>query len=85
MGEEIRAKFPTVKTQHFSVDFSRADAKAFDEYKQWLSQPNVKVGILVNNAGVSHNMPVPFAETDIEEMENILQVVSDPVCRLIVE
>jgi hypothetical protein len=32
--------------------------------------------ITVNNAGVSHHMPVPFAQTPDDELSNILQVVS---------
>lgn len=31
--------------------------------------------IIVNNAGVSHHMPVPFAQTPDQELSNILQVV----------
>jgi 17beta-estradiol 17-dehydrogenase / very-long-chain 3-oxoacyl-CoA reductase len=32
---------------------------------------------LVNNAGSSHEMPVAFADTTPEELETIVQVVSD--------
>lgn len=34
------------------------------------------VAILVNNVGASHDMPVSFAETEAEEIENIVQTVS---------
>jgi short-subunit dehydrogenase len=32
--------------------------------------------IIVNNAGASHEMPVLFAETDPEEIDTIVQTVS---------
>lgn len=35
---------------------------------------------IVNNAGVSHYMPVPFAETPDQEISNILQVVRHALC-----
>jgi hypothetical protein len=32
--------------------------------------------VTVNNAGASHEMPVPFAESSMDEAETIIQVVS---------
>jgi 17beta-estradiol 17-dehydrogenase / very-long-chain 3-oxoacyl-CoA reductase len=70
------AKSPLVQTTVFPIDLSRPTTEAFSDYKKWIESSEVQVGILVNNAGVSHSMPVSFAETSLEEMENILQVVS---------
>lgn len=34
------------------------------------------VGVLINNVGASHEMPVAFAETDPAEIDQIIQTVS---------
>jgi hypothetical protein len=38
---------------------------------------HVACALTVNNAGVSHDMPVPFAESSMDENNQIIQVVSD--------
>ena len=72
----VAAKSPLVQTSVFSIDLSKPTTEAFSAYQKWVESPEVQIGVLVNNAGVSHSMPVSFAETSLEEMENILQVVS---------
>jgi 17beta-estradiol 17-dehydrogenase / very-long-chain 3-oxoacyl-CoA reductase len=65
-----------VQTTVIPIDLSHPTPETFSAYSKWIAQPEVQVGVLVNNAGVSHSMPVSFAETTLEEMDNILQVVS---------
>jgi 17beta-estradiol 17-dehydrogenase / very-long-chain 3-oxoacyl-CoA reductase len=36
----------------------------------------VDLGIVINNIGMSHDMPVAFAETDPAEIDAIVQTVS---------
>lgn len=83
LGEEIERKHPGVKTQSVELDLATAanDAAAEAGWKRLEGVvQGLDVGVLVNNAGVSHDMPVPFAEGSDEEMERILQVVSRFSC-----
>lgn len=68
-----------MQTTVIPIDLSRPTTENFAAYSQWIAQPEVQVGVLVNNAGVSHSMPVSFAETSLEQMDNVLQVVSTVV------
>jgi short-subunit dehydrogenase len=70
------AKSPLILTKTIAMDLSKPTPQAFSAYSEWLASPGVEVGVLINNAGVSHSMPVSFAETSQEEMDTILQVVS---------
>ncbi|KAH8081421.1 putative 3-ketoacyl-CoA reductase [Filobasidium floriforme] len=74
LEQEISAKSPLVQTTVIPIDLSHPTPETFSAYSKWIAQPEVQVGVLVNNAGVSHSMPVSFAETTLEEMDNILQV-----------
>jgi hypothetical protein len=62
------AKSPLILTKTIAMDLSKPTPQAFSAYSEWLASPGV--------AGVSHSMPVSFAETSQEEMDTILQVVS---------
>lgn len=57
----------------FQLDSSVATAPDYDRLGQWAQQLG-SVTVLINNVGVSHNMPVPFDETSRDEMHNIIQV-----------
>lgn len=58
------------------MDFASPSSREekFAELGQMIEK--LDVAILVNNVGASHDMPVSFAETESEEIENIVQTVS---------
>lgn len=54
------------------MDFSENND---DDYKRLAGMvQGLDVGILINNVGQSHSIPVPFLETEQEEMENIIMI-----------
>lgn len=56
------------------IDFARPDASAYDNLKATVSSLDGPVGVLVNNVGVSHSMPVDFHECPDSEMENVVEI-----------
>ena len=54
------------------MDFSANDDSDYANLKATVD--GLDIGILINNVGVSHSMPVPFTQTSREEMENIIMV-----------
>lgn len=75
LGEEVERKYVGIKTKSVALDLAAADS---EEGWKHLAETvdGLNIGVLVNNAGVSHDIPVPFAEGSEEEIERILQVVS---------
>jgi 17beta-estradiol 17-dehydrogenase / very-long-chain 3-oxoacyl-CoA reductase len=66
-----------VDTKIVTVDVSKPTeqrASVFMEIEKMVQ--GLDLGVLVNNVGASHEMPVDFAETDPEEMDTIIQTVS---------
>ncbi|KAF8918080.1 3-ketoacyl-CoA reductase [Mucidula mucida] len=69
---EITSKYSAVKTQTLAMDFSVNDDSAYANLSAVVS--TLDVGVLVNNVGRSHNMPVNFAETPKDELEGIVAI-----------
>ncbi|WVN87724.1 long-chain 3-oxoacyl-CoA reductase [Cryptococcus depauperatus CBS 7841] len=73
LGNEISAKYE-VETKSVVVDVSTPGSSREEALTQLeLLAKNLDVGILINNVGASHNMPVSFAETDRAEMIRIVE------------
>ncbi|KAJ4153525.1 hypothetical protein LMH87_010009 [Akanthomyces muscarius] len=74
LASEIQAKFaakaPQVKT--FSMDFSEDKDSDYDRLAALVK--GLDVGILINNVGQSHSIPVSFLETPREELQNIITI-----------
>lgn len=72
LAEEISSKF-NVPTKVHAMDFSEKELS--DKYKA-LSQKieGIDVGVLVNNVGRSHEMPVYFADGPEDEMNSIVNI-----------
>jgi len=72
LGEEIKSKY-SVQTSLLTVDFSKLEGNPqWTSLKQELE--SLDVGVLINNVGRSHSIPVNFAETPEDEMDNILKI-----------
>jgi 17beta-estradiol 17-dehydrogenase / very-long-chain 3-oxoacyl-CoA reductase len=69
---EIKAINPSIETKAVAIDFSLADKAQYATLEKAVGAMNV--GVLVNNVGKSHEMPVPFAETSLDEMLSISEI-----------
>ncbi|KAI0036672.1 hypothetical protein K488DRAFT_75882 [Vararia minispora EC-137] len=61
-----------VKTEIFVIDFAHASDAQFGTLREALQAR--EVGVLVNNVGKSHEMPVDFVDTSAAEMEDIITI-----------
>jgi len=72
LANEIAAEY-NVDAKVQALDFSRHDqAHAYEALGQQLQ--NLEVGVLVNNVGRSHDLPVYFDQTPQQEVDDILQI-----------
>ncbi|KAI1113863.1 hypothetical protein F5Y14DRAFT_416871 [Nemania sp. NC0429] len=70
---ELRAKYPSLQTDILAMDFAAIDNDA--DYARLAKRiDGLDVGILINNVGQSHSIPVPFTLTAETEMENIINI-----------
>ncbi|KAI9639145.1 putative 3-ketoacyl-CoA reductase [Dioszegia hungarica] len=72
VSRELETKYK-VETRFLVVDFASPSSRGekFAELGQMVQ--SLDLGVLVNNVGASHEMPVAFAETEAEEIDNIVQ------------
>lgn len=61
-----------VETKTFAMDFTKGDAEDFKKVGEIID--SIRVGVLVNNVGVNHDIPTPFAEEDDTIINNIIEV-----------
>ncbi|KAF9047393.1 3-ketoacyl-CoA reductase [Panaeolus papilionaceus] len=78
-SEEIQTKY-NVSSEFHSIDFAKADEAAYNGFAAACEGRNI--GVLVNNVGKSHNMPVNFAETPSDEMNDILTINCNATLRV---
>ncbi|KAE8222583.1 hypothetical protein CF319_g4246 [Tilletia indica] len=72
VAAEIELAVPGVKTKTEAIDFSSGDDRQYDALLSGLS--GLTIGVLVNNVGKSHQLPVTFNETDPEEIRQIIEI-----------
>ncbi|KAF9268743.1 3-ketoacyl-CoA reductase [Marasmius fiardii PR-910] len=78
-AQDIATKY-SVSTNTYSVDFSRCDEASYDKFGAAFE--GLDIGVLVNNVGKSHNMPVYFAETPKGEMADIVAINVNATLRM---
>ncbi|KAJ9635796.1 hypothetical protein H2201_000210 [Coniosporium apollinis] len=72
LAQDISSKYG-VETKTYAMDFARNDDRDYQNLSHILSDlPDVS--ILVNNVGLSHSIPVPFAQTPEDEMNDIITI-----------
>lgn len=71
LAQEISSKY-SVQTKTLAMDFSANLDADYDKLKSIISA--LEIAILINNVGLSHNIPVPFAETEEKEMADIITI-----------
>lgn len=74
LQSEINEKFPNCEIRLVDVDM--AVSPLGQKYAQTLNEvaKNGDIRVLINNAGMSHDVPVTFDDTSKEEMEGIVGV-----------
>jgi 17beta-estradiol 17-dehydrogenase / very-long-chain 3-oxoacyl-CoA reductase len=72
LGKEIKEKYG-VETKNLAMDFAANRDKDFASLRKLVEDVG-EVSILVNNVGLSHSIPVPFAETPEQEMKDIITI-----------
>ncbi|KAF8531611.1 3-ketoacyl-CoA reductase [Gautieria morchelliformis] len=69
-----------VQTKVQAIDFAKPDDPAWEHLASALIP--LKVGILVNNVGKSHDMPTDFVEVPEQEMHDILHININSTLRI---
>lgn len=69
---DILAEQYGVETKTFAMDFTKGDAEDFKKVGEIID--SIRVGVLVNNVGVNHEIPTPFVEEDDAIINNIVEV-----------
>ncbi|EGV66584.1 17-beta-hydroxysteroid dehydrogenase [Yamadazyma tenuis] len=70
IAEEIESKYK-VSTKVVAVDVTKVD-EAVTQIAAGIE--GLDVSVLINNVGQSHSIPVPFAETELSEITNIINI-----------
>ena len=72
LAKELKEKY-NVETRNLAMDFAANRDKDFTALKRVVDEVG-DISILVNNVGLSHSIPVPFAETPDQEMRDIITI-----------
>ncbi|THW54089.1 NAD(P)-binding protein [Aureobasidium pullulans] len=72
LASEIQSKYSSVQTKTLAMDFSQNKDSDFASLKALVS--DLEVSILINNVGLSHEMPVPFVQTPEKELKDIITI-----------
>ncbi|EJD54561.1 3-ketoacyl-CoA reductase [Auricularia subglabra TFB-10046 SS5] len=70
--EEILQKYPGVQTRSIALDYETATDADYEPLRAAAVELDVRV--LVNNVGRSHDMPVSFATTPLDELSSIVGI-----------
>lgn len=73
VASELKEKY-SGEVATFTLDAASAGDKEYSQLAAFVDDLEGGVGVLVNNVGQSHEIPVPFAETTKEEMHQIIQI-----------
>ncbi|KAI0478393.1 3-ketoacyl-CoA reductase [Xylariaceae sp. FL0804] len=72
LAQELEAKFGGLQTKVLDMDFAANNDADYERLAQLVD--GLDVGILINNVGQSHSIPVPFTLTEKEEMQSIVTI-----------
>jgi len=72
LSKEIEQKFGKVQVKVVAMDYAKDSA---EDYKRLGDEvKHLDIGILINNVGQSHSIPVLFLETPTDEVQNIVTI-----------
>lgn len=74
LAKELETKYAgsSIQSKILPMDFSANDDGDYAKLKALVD--GLDVGILINNVGQSHSIPVPFVQTPHEELQNIIMI-----------
>ncbi|KAF7560928.1 hypothetical protein G7046_g3213 [Stylonectria norvegica] len=74
LAKEIEQKFAgkSIQVKTLAMDFTENDDEDYENLQELIE--GLDIGVLINNVGQSHSIPVTFLETPKEELENIITV-----------
>ncbi|KAK4188287.1 hypothetical protein QBC35DRAFT_433253 [Podospora australis] len=72
LSRELRLKWSGLQVKTLSMDYSQDKEEDYERLAQLIA--GLDVGILINNVGQSHSIPVSFLETSRDELQNIVTI-----------
>lgn len=72
LAAALQAKFAGLETKVLAMDFAKNDDADYARLSQLIA--GLDIGVLINNVGQSHSIPVPFLQTAADELENIVTI-----------
>ena len=74
LAKDLEQKNPGkgLEVKTMAMDFSKDDDEDYERMQELVQ--GLDVGILINNVGQSHSIPVSFLETPKEELKNIITI-----------
>lgn len=72
VAQSIKSRHPSTEIETLAIDFSKASDSDYASLNKLME--GKRIAILVNNVGQSHSIPVPFADTERQEMESIINI-----------
>ncbi len=72
LATELEAKYSDLKTKVLDMDYTKDNDEDYERLAKLIA--GLDVGILINNVGQSHSIPVPFLQTPRDELQNIITV-----------
>lgn len=72
LAEELEAKYSGLRTKVLAMDYAKDSDADYERLAALIK--GLDIGILINNVGQSHSIPVPFLETERAELQNIVTI-----------
>lgn len=72
LAKELEQKHAGLQTKVLAMDYAQDKDSDYERLSQLVS--GLDVGILINNVGQSHSIPVPFLQTDQAELQDIVTI-----------
>ncbi|KAL2258408.1 hypothetical protein VTK26DRAFT_8288 [Humicola hyalothermophila] len=72
LARELTLRWSGLQTKTLAMDYSKDNDADYERLAELVS--GLDVGILINNVGQSHSIPVSFLDTDRDELQNIITI-----------
>ncbi|KAK4460880.1 hypothetical protein QBC42DRAFT_271332 [Cladorrhinum samala] len=72
LSRELRLKWSGLDVKILDMDYTQDKDEDYERLAKLIA--GLDVGILINNVGQSHSIPVPFLETKRDELQNIVTI-----------
>jgi 17beta-estradiol 17-dehydrogenase / very-long-chain 3-oxoacyl-CoA reductase len=72
LSDELKKKYAGLETKVLAMDYTQDNNADYERMAQLIS--GLDIGVLINNVGQSHSIPVPFLLTETSELQNIVSI-----------